>query len=1307
MHSNFNVDKINPILWNILTELFNPFFQDKLNLTVKKRIYRDDVGNDQELFFSDPNYDLEPVRVKDFHIFFNLVSFYQDILRGQSLDSHKQHFLKWINQFIEELISKSFKYPLVSGFVKLLQVVLSIANWVNYFGNDFYEDSLINHNAVYFYLNLSIRKAQQSSGELRIACLKLLFTAPACMLQTLVNDMIPVFQIAFEIGKSNASLFIARMALKAIERYLTSVSRTSNETQEFLRAVLPYFDAYLQGFKNDLVKSVEVARNRTHGSKRTAQKLIKIKENDLMKFQKRIILFLGTLPPEYCQYLLQNSENASLVKCNTTETIRLTLYGDKTNFNPVIYLDTLIPRICEIAKSTTDRQKKMTACEIIQATILYLVGSVNQQGNAHLWPELCKLMLELGCDGDVGVQQMFEPLVMQTVRYLSGRSQMKNKKSEILLKSLLDAISHPSNLAVRDLASRSLRELLSWMYRHLDPDERAGSPFKIVILMQQLKMFNSDMLHERRFGAALAFNNIYRVLREEEPTVSKYWLDLLYDFCLNFRLSEEQIEQHSNCQTDLQQVSSSLDHLLRVLRERKDIFNSHDAERIKPSAFESALLRDAVLWILNQCASPLATYRKKMMEMFIALAPCVDGFNSAANFIRETQSAKSVIDLCENGIATEAFELNELAGIHACLKRLHTTLDCYIWIIENNFMLSWQSVFRRSSIFKVLQYYVNHMMNRNLFANDHEAESSSIIQKDQINAEKSAILILMFNFLNKTMSIGCVPDELWQTQELIWVIETAAFRPQFLECDTKNPEFLRKLPKCLETFITHINRSVPAQFKNDLNHKLVTNTMDIYKSLTDSIKEILNRNSISITETNSVKGIDLIYGLIRTKNVLLDENLKRSIDMSAQEILYQIFEGIKEQNGDALPIAKFPSPSTLKLVNHLLTVCLHKNGIDGKVIDLIMNTSELQLYDSMKTIKHGKHFLTLFKTTIFSFFLTKLDTIVERMVLKMLTQNVPFVLRMLADFTEYAYKTGEHNIVQLKSLTNILASKLPEIRLRAQNADQNGAITMTMIELVKQMAMICPYELTEISKKAPEMEEWLLGLIKTRDLSIETKTQAIFLTPCLVGPSTYEHEAVQETLEHFQKQYFPLYTTELRPGSVERTTFENTFQTILDTMCASKSPVFLRFVINCSAPDVDHIMDHKIVKTLTKFTGSLAPQHQLHCLSTVFEMFRNISLDSDIRLSLMERFLSHLILNSSKETVIQFYATQLSKIEDLLNTSYGLEMSEFKIKKAFTSRSGGFKLLEILSAILTREEICDKESPIFIAKFGKLICVFI
>lgn len=369
---------------------------------MQKRTFVGENEIDLELFFSDPNYSSEPKKVKDFHVFFNLVGFYRAIWKSQSLENHKQRFTTWINQLVEMFISKSRENPLVSGFEGMMQIVLGIANRLEYFKEDENTSHLGCYNNVYYYLGSTIKKAQQSSGELQIVCLKLLFTAPQCMLRELIVDMIPAFQMAFDIGKSNTSLFLARMALNSIEKYVADSKRSSDEMKTLLRAIVPYFDVYLQGFKCDTNQTVEVSNSRQRiGTKRTAQKLIKIRESDLLKFQKRILFFLGTLEPEYCLHLVQGDggtgEYTSLVKWSTTRFVRLRLYGQEgLDQFPEICMDELIPRLCEIATTTTDRQKKMTACEILQASILYLMGSFLHRG--RLWSELCQLMLELACD---------------------------------------------------------------------------------------------------------------------------------------------------------------------------------------------------------------------------------------------------------------------------------------------------------------------------------------------------------------------------------------------------------------------------------------------------------------------------------------------------------------------------------------------------------------------------------------------------------------------------------------------------------------------------------------------------------------------------------------------------------------------------------------------------------------------------------------------------------------------------------------------------------------------------------------------
>lgn len=896
---------------------------------------------------------------------------------------------------------------------------------------------------------------------------------------------------------------------------------------------------------------------------------------------------------------------------------------------------------------------------------------------------------------------MFEPLVMETMHYISKTDQLHQQGTEILLKCVMDAICHPTNLPVRDLASRSLREFLSWTFRQSTPQQLNASPFNIDTIIHQLKMFNCDTLPQRRFGAALAFNNIYRVLREEESIIDKYWIDLLHDFCVNLKLSEQQqSEENANNEADVKQVSASLDHILRVLRERKDIFNASNSDRIKPTIFADSLLRDAVLWLLSQCNSMENQYRKKVMDMFLALAPCIDGYSSSAALVRDTHTTETVIKFCENEIQLQ-IEFTGYKTIYTWLRHLYTSLDCYIWFIDNSFVIEWHSVFEKSQIFKALEFYINNIMNKNLFQENRDTDSVSLIQKEKINVEKSAIMIQFFQFLNKTMAIECVPDVIWQSRELIWAIETSVFRPQFLECSTINAKFLSTLPKHLESFACSVERFAPDGFKNALNQQLVSNMMDTYQSLADSIEEtMLNYCSISTSDTNKLNGVDFVCGLVKTKSSQVNDN----IAVLAKKVLYHIFDGIIEKQTD-FTVAKSPSPDILKFTAHMLQVCLHNSHIHINLIDLLLNTTDLILCDSLKPVKHGQHFLSLYKTVIYPYFVKNVDIIVERLISKMMLPNITYVLRMLIEIVSEAHKTAAKNINQMKTLTNILLSNWMII-LKKSKPNENDAITMVLIELIERIAIICPYELTEISSTAKGLDEWLLNLIKNEKCDLEIKTQAILLLPCIIGPTTYEHAEVQNSLNKLQMEYFPLFTEELRIGSVARASYENLFQAILETMHTSRSPVMLKFVIFSSCPDPKHIFSYKIIECVRKFMAAIELKHQLNCLNLVFDLFLSRSYDPAVRTTILKRIFLEMLLSSAKNVVVQFYATHIRAVEQLLETPYGLEMSEFRLEQAFTSRIGGFELLETLIAILTREEICDKTCPIVVAKFGKHIFEF-
>ena len=182
--------------------------------------------------------------------------------------------------------------------------------------------------------------------------------------------------------------------------------------------------------------------------------------------------------------------------------------------NPEIELDHIIPRLCSLTTSCTDRATRISACELLHALVLFKLGNDKIKADEDLWRNLCVIMINLGSDDDLTIRQMFEPLLMQIMHYFSQPSKILTPLTPVIFECLLVSISHPKNCNIRDLAARLLREFLIWLFKQTTPQEREASPVKLVDLFHDLKKMSINIDQSKRIGAALAFNNIYRFVHE-------------------------------------------------------------------------------------------------------------------------------------------------------------------------------------------------------------------------------------------------------------------------------------------------------------------------------------------------------------------------------------------------------------------------------------------------------------------------------------------------------------------------------------------------------------------------------------------------------------------------------------------------------------------------------------------------------------------------------------------------------------------------------------------------------------------------
>lgn len=1278
---------------------------DKLNLTTKKRVFKDELGNDQEFYFCDPNYDLVPVNPKDFHIFFNLVDLYCDIFQAQNLSSHMAHFSKWIKKFCNFMITKSIKFPLISGFLKFLKVGIRIGIRIQYFDQKDDRNWEQFNETVKYFLKMCMSKAQQISGELQIAALQLILNAPIQFLVDFIQDVQTILVISFDLGHS--MIYLANLALTAIEKITQSL--TGDAKNDFLRTVLPNMESYLQNKGNTGRVHVEIVKSRY--SKRTKKtfKSGEDSESELLKFQKRILQFLGNLEPNACVYLLSDEQkHENLVKFDFEQNIRLNLHSGE--LKPVIYLDTLIPRIGKLAVKSAERATKIAACELLHACVLYLLGTNKHEGK--IWEELCANMLILSCDADVAVQQMFEPLLMQVIHYVTQRSQLQSIGVEILIDCLMDGISHRTNSTVRDMSARSLREFLTWSIRQTSKAQRDASPISLELLLSKLKVYSFDSDKFKRKGSALAFNNLYRLLREEETCLDLFWLDLFYTFLINFVLTEELTADLTN--DSYEEVSKCLDHISRVLCERRDLFNTEKENRIIPLAFPGRTLKDALLWLLRQCGNRNLNYRRKCMELFNKLAPLTADHNSVQSFIQRTQSPEQIVEIVEgtrNGTGLVArpdlthlkiSKESSILGVYAWLQHFLGTLDCYIWLLGDNVAAEPEKILRQSVIFKVIVYYFQKICCQSIMdvltsdSVDDPMENLNF-QTDleviyKIETIKCHLTDRIFQFLLKMVTAELfVPITFWNcvADQLTELIVNILFAPQNLDIDYLSNPNCDQLSERICSFLampTEFCRSVCTRIGHELNQRI---------QKTNEIAEMmLHSDQVPIDELHSIRGILIIS----RKAIQFKFPAYMNMMIHAKELLLHLFNGIQEKYFDYWqPVHLEPEIKAYAI--DLMNICLCFVRDPESVLKLILN-SDVLIETNFAQIHHGHHFVETFKRPIFDYILQNAEQTIPWLMSQIIASNMIYIVRTMSSFIMFVYKYKRHDRQCLQKIVNHFLRQWPSI-VCMQPAQNDPVTIFALIDFMTHVTLICPYQLKEINTRAAGLSTWILAIISNRSYSLELKSRTIFLLPCLIDQNDLEHDEVQNALIKIQQQYFPMQSDEFKAGSLERSAFENVFKIILDALAASRSPVILKFVINATAADRKHIMEWAIQDSLETFLKTQIPFFQSRCLTIPFELFSNLTLEPLLRLSIVKRFLLNMIHKCSIDAIVQFYTNHIKEISDMADTNYSIGASGWRVEHALVNRIGAFQLIELLFATIKKEQLQDDSCSIGLALFGE------
>ncbi|XP_077410583.1 DNA-dependent protein kinase catalytic subunit isoform X2 [Vanacampus margaritifer] len=1303
---------------------------EKLDLSLQKVTPGEEGAEDVSHVVpsSDPTAHLLPNKMKDFTAFINLVDFCSELL----LYKHVEYFETWMYPFSHKIILHSIRNPLVSGFYKLLSVTMKIAKKNKYYQGVGLRSAVSTQSdtvkSVCFALFSKFGKEvcvrmKQYKDELLASCLTFVLSLHHNIVALDIKAYCPALEAALKLGLSHVPL--ANAALDALEGWSSHIPLDT--MQPCYKIILPLLDAYLKTNANDnkedsVWEVMSSLSSRTDiGYSRVMTRLLKksnqlaMEDAPLTMVRLRVVKLLGHLGGKLNRNLITVVSSEEMMKkfvAWDTEK-RLSFAVPFTDMKPVIYLDPFLPRISELALSTSDRQTKVAACELLHSLVLYMVGKSAQmvEGENRLPPmyklhkRLFPVLLHLACDVDQVTRQLFEPLVMQLIHWFTNNKKFESQDTVAVLEAILDGVVDPKDSTLRDFSGRCIEEFVKWSIKQTSPKQQEKSPTNMKSLFKRIYSLALHPNGFKRLGAALAFNSIYRQFREENSLVEQFIFEVLVIFVESLALAHTDERSMGK----LQQCSSAIDHLKRIIKYKAPALNQHSAKRRNPRGFpadEKLCLSDMVFWLLEQCGRPQTECRHKCLELFYEFVPLLPGKKSLPQWLEDVLNDRGIgflVAKFEGGGLLSQPTLRNLMGpfsVRATLQwmdLLLAALDCYntfisLHIIRPNHMLNSKE---ESSFLQAVRFFLTELATQELAAAEscfrHGQKNSHFtpIEVEQYNYSKCTIIVRLLEFTTMVLVKG--------GQDFCKLLEQDIFSSIFFEltamvvCEPSSVGFnmadvdiIRNLPEVCIPLLKALLASpyrvgVEGSLKKRISHKSVDAlcAVDFYHSGHHGQLEMV------LSSCKQIHKAGFLHSILKSQDA-----------DPAKSLLMTVYNGIAPGDRKSLPSLDI---NTKKLAEGLLQLAFSLAQMGEQLLDILLTGSHCL---SFLSFSHAEYFYSLFPTAINTELLRNMNTTVPRLMMAS-SLNPSMVSVLLNGMLDHSFRERSFRKTQGKQLAELVLRGWNSLQSwwggHASNAESKTATLLLLSKLLQIDSSVCSNVNHEGFK--PVFSTFTMLLVDM-NLPLNLKSQALLVLPFFTTVPEEPLAELQKALECLVASHFPMQSDEFAKGSLHRNNYMDCIRKLLDALELSQSPLLLKLLAGILCRDRKHIMEEQFQTCFHRISKRPSSERQLQLLCTIYGVFQQGDVPrSSVLQAMMERVLLPLASHCSTKTLIDFFVANVTDIMDLLVSRF-TKASESGFEMQLVKKNGCFKLMDLLYSRLPKEEVYSKESRINSAYCG-------
>ncbi|XP_066592485.1 DNA-dependent protein kinase catalytic subunit-like [Prorops nasuta] len=1224
---------------------------NKLNLKIKEK--ENNISSDIELSLTAEN-------EADFRIFINLVDLYVELFKQEDLGLLSMQVDS--DELLYEVIRLSYEHPLISGFYKLAREILKYS-----FMEQLNKNCIAKLNIARKYLLDTIDLIPKFTLELQITCLNLILEVPVIFIKDIIAHVQSVMKISFTLGLSN--LEIAFRALTALEIWIGRM--TKNDIRDLIEEILPYLDKFLLSKESSVEMLQELVSNKRKGTKQVT--LIDIEET-LENFQSKVLIFLGSLDSDVVSdfaYKASLKTGATWDKKNLLQ-YDLSMKSDERKIR--IFFDNMLDRLITLAQNSGDRRTKVAACEVLHSITTLVIGKsmqtmLQKQSYLPLYKNLCPTILILSCDSDDIVKKLFRPLAIQLMHWFSSRFMPDFEMVKLIVDTLFEALSDESNSRLREFSGHCLAEFVAWAIKQSAEDE-VSEIKHIRAVMQKLTYYALHPSLSKRIAAAIAFNHLYVVLRENEDLISIYWLELTYCF----------VKSTNNC--DDSAINRAIVHLERVLVAKIILLNEADGKRRIPGEFKGNLVTDAKDWLLTQCCSLDENCRRKSMELYGKICTCIsDGDLMDSSEISSTK----IYGLEElNRIVINDLNTNMDGDSTNNMKILLKSLDCYNWLVKKQGVIIGSLLRtpnnRQDIIVNSLQNFAYKVIS--------ETENIGIFSKEEEERRilRCKMIVALCEFLE--LCFNSNEMDLFKSlhdKRMFQLITKCVMCPQALGFSSSNFSLLEKLILYLKSLLKAF-----LQPEHDL----------LLKDFQTSLSEYIEKHPLYYNETKIIARMSnyqfyeqkqYIRGLILLTdyNILSTFNAGQSILSNIEETIKNIFQLLFNAQNDQLICSKYKASVTeyLQILMKLFLVD-YKDSTTDCLIEFIKKKS-IVLDVNDKTVTSGEYFFNMFKEPVMLYLLRNIKKTSEAL------------LDLLETDPSFTFSIYEMIFLFIQRNRKILKD---DIEFLVDNLIVNFSRIERAVNYVnsRKEKLINIYSVAVRLKRDPinafhgeDFRNWIFNqIIENQDIEYKTMILNHFLIFIIDSNCTSENKpelsAILKGLKN--ESLVEKMNNQNLVDSVDAIKMTNCFRILMKLLVCCNSVLVFECVVFFAAGAIKFLFHENTNKSLENYYKAISNEQFSRSLEIAFKLFMNMDSSKNDRFDVLHKFLLPMFEFGKQNVLEKFFEDHIKTINEILAQS--LSGSNIDIRRSVISKIGCYNLLSVMFAKIDLDKIDDVNSVI-------------